>query len=51
MTKVTILLDPAAALLYQRVADAAGLTLEKVLADALFKLAAELSLESLRKRG
>ena len=48
MTQVTILLEPTVALFYAKVAEAAPLPLEKVLSDALFKLAAELSLESLR---
>ena len=47
MTQVTLLLEPQVARFYSRIADAAGLPLEKVLADALFKLAAELSLEAL----
>jgi len=47
MVQVTLLLDPSVALFYSKVAAAAQLPLEKVLADALFKLAAELSLESL----
>ena len=47
MTQVTILLEPSVAVFYTKVADTAGLPLEKVLSDALFKLAAELSLESL----
>lgn len=49
MISVTIMLDAAAAKLYRRVADAAGLSLEQVLSDALFRLAGELSLESLRE--
>ena len=49
MTQVCIQLDPAVALFYSRIARAAGLTLEQVLADALFKLAGELSLEALSK--
>lgn len=48
MISVTIMLDTTAAMLYRRVADAAGLSLEQVLSDALFRLAGELSLESLR---
>ncbi len=47
MTQVTLLLEPSVALFYSRIADAAELPLEKVLSDALFKLAAELSLEAL----
>jgi len=48
MTQVTLLLEPSVALFYSRVAETAGLPLEKVLSDALFKLAAELSLEALK---
>ena len=48
MTEVTLQLDPAAAAFYRRIAAAAGLSLEQVLSDALFKLAGELSLEALR---
>ena len=47
MTQVTLLIDPHVARFYAHIAAAAGLPLEKVLADALFKLAAELSLEAL----
>ena len=48
MTQVTLLLEPTVAVFYKRVALAAGLSLEQVLSDTLFKLAAELSLEALR---
>ena len=47
MTEITLLLEPAVALFYTRIADAAGVSMEKVLSDALFKLAGELSLQSL----
>ena len=47
MTQVTLLLDPSVALFYSRLAQMVGLPLEQVLSDALFKLAAELSLEAL----
>ena len=47
MTQVTLYLEPSVALFYSRVASAAGLTLEQVLSDALFKLAGELALEAL----
>ena len=50
MTEVKIQLDPAAALFYKRIAEATGQPLEQVLSDALFKLAGELSLQSLRKK-
>ena len=46
MEEVTILLEPAVVLFYSRIAQQAGLTLEQVLSDALFKLAGELSLEA-----
>lgn len=49
MTQVTLLLEPSVALFYTRIADAAGLPMEQVLCDALFKLAGELSLEALLK--
>lgn len=47
MTEVTLILEPAVALFYSRIAQQAGLTLEQVLSDALFKLAGELSLEAI----
>jgi len=50
MAKVTLYLEPAVVLFYTRIAAEAGLPLEKVLSDALFKLAGELSLESLQAR-
>ena len=49
MTQVTILLEPMVAHFYMQVASSAGVSLEKVLSDALFKLAAELSLEALQE--
>ena len=49
MTQVTLLLEPTVAVFYKRVAESAGLSLEQVLSDALFKLAAELSLEAIKK--
>ena len=48
MTQVTLILEPSVALFYTRVAQAAGVKLEQVLTDALFKLAGELSLEALQ---
>ena len=48
MEEVTILLEPAVVLFYSRIAQQAGISLEQVLSDALFKLAGELSLEALR---
>ncbi len=49
MTEVTLQLDPAVFLFYNRIAAAAGLTVEQVLSDALFRLAGELSLQAIRK--
>ncbi len=49
MFSFTICLDPAAARLYLRVAEASGRPVEAVLADALFQLAGELSLEALQQ--
>ena len=48
MKEITLLLDPSVILFYTRIAVAVGLPLEQVLSDALFKLAGELSLESLK---
>ena len=48
MIPVTVQLEPAVALFYTRVACSSGRSLEQVLADALFKLAGELSLEALQ---
>ena len=45
---ITLRLEPSVVLFYTRVAAAAGLPLEQVLSDALFKLAGELSLEALQ---
>ena len=50
MTEVTIFLEPCVALFYKNIADSIGLSLEQVLSDALFKLAGELSLESLKEQ-
>ena len=50
MTQVTLLLEPTVVLFYTKIAEKAGISLEQVLCDALFKLAGELSLESLRPR-
>jgi len=49
MTEITLHLDSATALFYARIASSNGLPLEQVLRDALFLLAGELSLESLKK--
>ncbi len=48
MKQVSLILEPEVALFYTHIAEAAGITLEQVLEDALFKLAGELSLEALR---
>ena len=48
MTQVTLILEPAVGLFYTRIAQAAGVSLEQVLSDALFKLAGELALESMQ---
>ena len=48
MEKVTILLEPTVVLFYARIAQNAGISLEQVLSDALFKLAGELSLEAMQ---
>ena len=48
MTEVTLLLDPIVVAFYKQIAEAAGIPLETVLGDALFKLAGELSLEALK---
>ena len=48
MTEVTLSLEPAVALFYSRIASNAGVSLETVLQDTLFKLAGELSLEALK---
>lgn len=49
MESISVLLDDATQRFYQRVADSVDLPLEIVLADALFKLAGELSLEALHR--
>ena len=48
MEKVTIFLEPTVVLFYTRIAQNAGISLEQVLSDALFKLAGELSLEAMQ---
>ena len=48
MMQISILLDPAVVQFYSKIADNNGLSVEQVLSDALFKLAAELSLEALQ---
>lgn len=50
MIPITLTLEPTVVRFYGNIAAVAGLTLEQVLADALFKLAGELSLEALKSR-
>ena len=49
MVQITVTLDNTTAAFYRHIAALAGLPLETVLADALFKLAGELSLEALHQ--
>ena len=49
MAEVTLQLEPAVALFYERIAASCSLSLEQVLSDALFKLAGELSLQAIQK--
>ena len=49
MTEIKLYLEPAVVLFYSRIAETVGIPLEQVLSDALFKLAGELSLESLKQ--
>ena len=50
MNEYIVQLDSAAAVFYRRVAAQMDLPVERVLADALFKLAGELSLEALHRK-
>ena len=50
MKTVTLTLDPVVALFYTRIAESSGKSLEQVISDALFRLAGELSLNSLQKQ-
>ena len=45
---ITLRLEPAVVLFYSRIAASTGLPLDRVLSDALFKLAGELSLQALK---
>lgn len=47
MNTYHITLDPTAAAFYEKVAQNADLPMEKVLSDALYKLAGSLSMEAL----
>ena len=49
MTEIKLYLEPAVICFYSRIAASVGIPLEQVLSDALFKLAGELSLESLQR--
>ena len=51
MISITLSLEPVVVRFYAHIADATGFPLEQVLADALFKLAGELSLEALKTEG
>ena len=51
MEAITLILDPATAAFYRALARRAGVSLEQALADALFKLAGELSLHALHRAG
>ena len=51
MTEFRIALDPTVSAFYERIAVQAGLPPERVLADALFRMAGELSREALRRSG
>ena len=46
--EITLQLEPAVALFYTRLAASVGLSREQVIADALFKLAGELSLQAIQ---
>ena len=51
MPKITVTVDSSVEAFYAKIAESAALPIEQVLSDALFKLAGELSLESLSKAG
>ena len=46
--EIKLELEPSVVMFYARIAATAGVPLEQVLRDALFKLAGELSLEALQ---
>ena len=50
LERYTVSLDPAAAAFYRKVAQNAGLPVEQVLADSLYRLAGSLSLEAVVKQ-
>ena len=51
MESITLRLRPETAAFYREVAKRAGVSTEQAAADALFKLAGELSLQALAKAG
>jgi len=46
--EITLVLDPTVAQFYSRIATLTGLSAQQVIADALLKLAGELSLEAMK---
>ncbi len=46
--QVSIVLEPLVADFYSRIAQSSGKTLEKILEDALFRLAGELSVQAIQ---
>ena len=50
MSCFTVVHDPTVEAIYRRIAAQAGLTLETVLSDTLFKLAGELALEAISRK-
>ena len=46
--EILLRLDPSVVLFYSRIASSTGLPLDRVLSDALFKLAGELSLQAMK---
>ena len=50
MSCFTVVLVPKVEAFYRRIAAQAGLTLETVLSDTLFKLAGELALEAISRK-
>ena len=47
--EIMLRLDPSVILFYSRIANSTGLPLDRVLSDALFKLAGELSLQAMKE--
>ena len=50
MNIINLSLDPAVIRFYTKIAEQAGIPLEQVLSDALFRFAGELSLHSLQRQ-